>query len=537
MTLPHAYPLPVDEEQRLANLHSYGVPGTGPEEAFNDLALLTARFCEAPIAAVTLVDQNWVSCIGEVGLNASGGPREASICTHTIMRPHALLVIPDAAADARFAQNPSVIGELGVRFYAGASLVSPDGHALGSLCVIDRLPRPEGLSVPQEKALRALARQAVAQLELRRKVAALQRAETAWQREERRFRAFMDHTEVVAWAKDHRFRYVYGNAAFERLFGRSIAEVLGRTDFDLLPAEHAAVTRAHDAQVLSHGQPLQTLELVPDVDGRPRWWQVCKFPFRPEGDRSGRDTLVGGMAVDVTARKESEAALGAALAEKVTLLREIHHRVKNNLQTVSSLLALQIRSLGQDEGSTTPLRECQGRVRAMAMLHEKLYGDGGVERVDFGDYLGGLLQELLRSARPAGVDVRLERDLQAGVHLPMEVAVPLGLIANELIANGLKHAFNGRPCGAVRVALCARPGGLHRLTVSDDGRGLPAGFSIPLPGAPTPPGRNGFGLRLVGLLAKQLGATVTAGPNAAVTDGGTVFTVDWRQAGCGRTRG
>lgn len=532
MMLPFTYPLPADEEARLASLHSYGVLGTGSEQAFNDLASLAAQLCETPIAAVTLVGAEWQCFIGRVGLNASGSSREASICTYTIMQPDALLVIPDAATDARFAQHPAVICADGVRFYAGAPLVIPSsGHALGSLCVVDRLPRPDGLSVPQAEALLALGRQAVAQLELRRQVAALQRAETAWQREERRFRAFMDHTEVVAWAKDRRFRIVYGNAACEQLFGRPLTDILGRTDFDLVPAEHAAVTRAHDAQVLARGEPLQILELVPGADGRPRWWQVYKFPFRPEGDGSRSETLVGGMAVDVTARKESEEALNAALAEKVTLVREIHHRVKNNLQTVSSLLALQIRSLGQDEGVTAPLRECQGRVRAMALLHEKLYGAGGVERVDFGDYLDGLLQALWRSACPAGVEVRLERELAAGVHLTLDVAVPLGLMANELIANGLKHAFRGRRSGVVRVRLGAPAGGLCRMTVSDDGRGLPAGFALPEGAAGLSAGRNGFGLRLVGLLAKQLGATVAAGPGLA-TEGGTVFTVEWRQTGC-----
>jgi CheY-like chemotaxis protein len=162
-----------NEAERLQALCDYGVLDTLPEQAYDDIAGLAALVCHAPIALVSLVDDRRQWFKARFGLSAPETPRELAFCAHTIQQGD-LLVVPDAAADPRFASNPLVTGDPRIRFYAGAPLTTPDGHNLGTLCVLDRSPRT--LTALQREALRALARQAMAQLELRRRFAARPRA-------------------------------------------------------------------------------------------------------------------------------------------------------------------------------------------------------------------------------------------------------------------------------------------------------------------------------------------------------------------------
>ena len=158
-------PLPASEKKRLKVLWQYEVLDTVPEEVFDDLTELAARICEAPIAMITLVDENRQWFKSKVGVTISETSRDISFCSHAIGQPE-LFIVPDATKDERFAQNPLVTSEPKVRFYAGAPLVTPDGRALGTLCVIDKVPRE--LRPDQKTALRVLARHVMTQLELRR---------------------------------------------------------------------------------------------------------------------------------------------------------------------------------------------------------------------------------------------------------------------------------------------------------------------------------------------------------------------------------
>lgn len=153
------------EAARVAALRRYRILDTDPEQAFDDLTQLASYICEAPIALISLVDENrqWFKSL--VGLSAKETARNISFCTHAIERPAEIMIIPNALDDRRFIDNPFVVDEPKIRFYAGAPLVTPDGHALGTLCVLDRIPRT--LTQEQIEALQALRRQVEAQLELR----------------------------------------------------------------------------------------------------------------------------------------------------------------------------------------------------------------------------------------------------------------------------------------------------------------------------------------------------------------------------------
>ena len=154
------------EAARLAALRRYRILDTDPEPAFDDLTLLASQICDAPIALITLVDEDRQWFKSQVGLTARETARNISFCTHAIEHPDRIMVVPNALDDHRFCRNPFVTDDPKIRFYAGAPLLTPDGYALGTLCVVDCVPRR--LTPDQMKALDALRRQAEAQLELRR---------------------------------------------------------------------------------------------------------------------------------------------------------------------------------------------------------------------------------------------------------------------------------------------------------------------------------------------------------------------------------
>jgi PAS domain S-box-containing protein len=196
-------------------------------------------------------------------------------------------------------------------------------------------------------------------------------------------------------------------------------------------------------------------------------------------------------------RAQAERQVQASLAEKEVLLREIHHRVKNNLQVVCSLLDLQ-----SSHTETTPavemLQESRNRVRSMALVHERLYRSADLARVDLAAYVERLAEHLFQTYQVSGRSVRLEVRANAPLTLPIDAAVPCGLLLNELLSNCIKHAFRGRDGGTVRVELRAAAGQVE-LCVADDGVGLPEGLEDFA-------AARSFGLQLVAMLAGQLRA-------------------------------
>ena len=169
-------PVPKNEAKRLKVLWQYDILDTVPEEVFDDLTELAARICEAPIALISLVDEDRQWFKSKVGVTLTETSRDISFCAHAVKQQD-LFIIPDASKDPRFADNPLVISEPKIRFYAGAPLITPDGYALGTLCVIDKVPRE--LRLEQKQALRVLARHVMTQLELRRHAKELNAAHKA----------------------------------------------------------------------------------------------------------------------------------------------------------------------------------------------------------------------------------------------------------------------------------------------------------------------------------------------------------------------
>ena len=200
-------PIPGDEVKRLKVLWQYDILDTVPEALFDDLTELAARICEAPIALISLVDENRQWFKSKVGTTVSETSRDISFCAHAI-RQTGLFIVPDALEDSRFCDNPLVVSEPGIRFYAGAPLVTADGYALGTLCVLDRIPRE--LRPDQKQALTILARHVVSQLELRRRtreVSAMRTETSSLEAELAKTRKDLAKAErMIARFKDNRER-------------------------------------------------------------------------------------------------------------------------------------------------------------------------------------------------------------------------------------------------------------------------------------------------------------------------------------------
>ena len=193
-------PIPSDEQARLKALSSYEVLDTSPEKELDDLVFFASRICECPIALISLIDgqRQWFKA--KVGITATETPRDISFCGHAIGQANPF-VVPDAGTDERFADNPLVTGEPHIRFYAGIPLVTPEGHGIGTLCVIDRVPRT--LRPDQEHALAILSRQVLVRLELRKAVLELDRANQEKQRLLTQLQANYDRLQELEALRDN----------------------------------------------------------------------------------------------------------------------------------------------------------------------------------------------------------------------------------------------------------------------------------------------------------------------------------------------
>lgn len=244
-------------------------------------------------------------------------------------------------------------------------------------------------------------------------------------------------------------------------------------------------------------------------DGAYRWASASSFPiFETDGDAQiNRPSLIQIVVQDVDDRKRAEDTIKASLAEKEVLLKEIHHRVKNNLQVISSLLDLQSRRLPSELRNV--FEDSQHRINSMALIHEELYNSGDLARIDFSTYAHNLTNNLMRTYSPVGVSLEIRVNAEP---LTLERAIPMGLIINELVSNALKYAFPDDRPGAITVELTSHSADDFVLTVRDDGVGMKEDIDQKT--------TNSLGLKLVHTLAMQLQGRVEVD-----REGGTAFSI------------
>ena len=269
--------------------------------------------------------------------------------------------------------------------------------------------------------------------------------------------------------------------------------------------------------VSEHGATTELLDMFRTMDAQAKTGdmslRVPVEPFTEVGQIAERYNIVMDALQKATARTE------ASLEEKEVLLREIHHRVKNNMQVISSLLRLQSRNV-RDEQQIEMLKESQNRIKAMALIHEKLYGSKDLANINFNDYIKNLVNDLFLSYKVSAGKVSLKMNIEA-VSFGIDTAIPCGLIVNELVSNSLKYAFPEGKGGEIKISLhkiADLKSDMYELTVSDNGTGIPGDLDIRK--------TESLGLRLITNLAEnQLQGKVELNRNE-----GTEFQIKFKEA-------
>jgi len=295
----------------------------------------------------------------------------------------------------------------------------------------------------------------------------------------------------------------YVNPAFCEVTGYSKDEILGQNPRVLKSGQTSPEVHVELWETLTTGRVWRGEFQNRKKDGE---IYVEQAVVAPVVDPDGRTSHYVALKEDITERKRAEAALDESLREKQALLKEVHHRVKNNLQVISSLLRLEA-GRSATPGTRDVLREMQGRILAMALLHETLYKSGEFGKVELAHYLRQLAEQFFRAQSLGSGTVRLDLALDT-VHVGIDQAIPCGLIVNEMLTNSLKHGFTEGRNGTVRVAVRLVAEGQVQLEVSDDGAGLPPDFESRR--------SRSLGLQLISDLARQLGGhlDIGSGPGA-----------------------
>jgi PAS domain S-box-containing protein len=316
---------------------------------------------------------------------------------------------------------------------------------------------------------------------------------------EERFRAEEEFREVLEGAPDafvivnDKGRIVFVNAQAQQMFGYSRDELQGRLVEELMPSQYQQKHVEHRAAYGTH-PGVRSMGAGLELYGRRK--DGAEFPVEislaPLHTASG--VLVASSIRDVTERKKTDALIIRSLMEKEVLLKEIHHRVKNNLTVISSLFYLQS-TRTRDTQLLSILQDCRSRVRSIALVHEALYRSGNLAEVDFAEYARELLIQLLTTYGLTDNEIHVRTEME-NIKMAMDTAVPCGLILNEMVSNAIKHAFSERQHGEIILSLRKEGGRSFVLKVRDSGVGLPEDLHVKA--------EDSLGLRLIQSLARQI---------------------------------
>lgn len=465
---------------RLASLASYDILDTPPEQGFDDIVSLACLLCETPVALVSLVagDRQWFKA--RIGFEPCETDLDRSVCAHALVEDD-LLVITDLTNDERTRENPLVTGDPHIRFYGGAPLRDVDGNVLGSLCVIDGVPRPEGLTASQADGLRALARQVMTQLHLRKAVlerdAAMSRQKEGdrkrYESEEQYrllFEAIEDGFCIVEMKFDGDvpvdYRFVEINPAFETQTG--LVDAQGKWMRDLAPDHEQHWFDIYGGVALS-GEPVRFEHVAKELGER--WFDVHAFRV---GDPDSR--RVGILFADKSERKEAEDLKRLAEDAQTVRNEELSHRMKNTFAMVQAIATQTLRSVAD----RAPVDAFTERLQALSTAHDVLLQQSWLN-AKLGDVVSAVLATFM-GEKNLEVDGPL-------VDLGPRATLSISLLLHELATNATKYGSLLNPDGLVMVTWHLRNlSGEDELVFNWKEKGGPPAVE---------PNRKGFGSKLI----------------------------------------
>lgn len=480
-----------DESRRLRTLREYRILDTAREPGYDRVTKLVADLFDAPIALVSLVDdcRQWFK--SSFGLDVPETARDISFCQYVIAESEPVMV-PDAQVDPRFEQNPLVTGEPHIRFYAGVPLRAYNGAVLGTLCIIDRKPRPT-LTPRELERLEDFAAIIMAEAELHR--AGIERDAARHMLE----RA-LDFSGVATWQLDPRTDALRWHGAVAELWGADYETALATAEqaFARIHPEDHGVVRAVLDESIANGTPYAVEHRILHPERGIRWLSI-----RGDWDVRTNDAMLTGVSIDITEQRNRR-------DNDTILMRELHHRMRNLFATVSAIISL-TRHAAHDVDDY--VERISSRLDALNRAQNVLLG---------ANFLTGSMHALLRE-----VEAAFPRISWSGpdLELPENAVVAMALLFNELATNAVKHGALASEQGSVAVDWTQEaddvPDRQFRLTWTESG-------GAPISG---PPNRTSFGTLLMERSVRNnLGGTI----ERRWEPGGLVCTITlparWRDA-------
>lgn len=476
----------IDESARAAVIAAYDLDQLRYSPALTRITDFAAALCATPVALVTVLEEAHQVFLSRTGVEFEGTPREISFCDHTI-RGDVLMQVEDASIDPRFADNPLVTGDTHVRFYAGVPLVTDEGVALGSLCVLDTVPRSGGLTPLQRQGLDCLAENVMARFRDSRDAAAWRHREHDAQRalgdSESRFRTLADAMPQMVWSTLPDGYHDYYNARWYEFTGVPEGSTDGEAWSGMFHPEDQDRAWAMWRHCLTTGDPYQIEYRLRHRDGGYRWVLGRALPIR---DGDGKITRWFGTCTDI-----HDARIAAD--EREVIAQELSHRIKNIFAVISGLISFAARKRPEAAAVADDLRD---RIAALGRAHDFVRPHSRQSLPSaHQDSLHGLLGELFAPYARDGGGIQVTGD---DVAVDDRAATPLALLFHELATNAAKYGALSADRGQVTIAVARGERMVALDWVETGGPPVRAATS------------EGFGSQLIELSAmRQLGGTVT----------------------------
>ncbi len=417
-----------DELKRLGDLQAFDLEGLEDSPVLKSLTDFAANLCDTPIALVSFVERDRQWFPARTGLDAKETPRETSFCAHT-MQGQDIMIVPDAARDPRFLDNALVVGEPGIRFYAGAPLVSEDGVQLGALCVIDRSPRSD-LTPVQREGLQVLATTIVVQLAERR---SRRRQTDELGEQESKFRILADTMPQMVWSTRPDGFHDYYNARWYEFTGMPAGSTDGAGWNGMFHPDDQERAWSVWRHSLDTGAPYEIEYRLRNASGEYRWTLGRALPIR---DRNGAITRWFGTCTDIHDHKMIQ-------AQREIVAQELSHRIKNIFSVISGLISFSTRQRPELADVAGDLRE---RILALGRAHDFVRPHSEASRPEKRpNSLSGMLTDLLAAY--------VERVTISGQDMIIDdhSATPLALTFHELATNAAKYGALSTTDGSVSI--------------------------------------------------------------------------------------